>query len=194
MVLLKRERVKLRSFGEKLKRIRTKCGLTQGKFADEMNISLDTVKNWEQGYNYPSIDMLVSISEYFKCDLDYLIGQQSMPNKEFSHIADMIGISERAAALLVNAKEQSNPITEVLSELIENYSLLENIYSCSTANYGSVGTFIDVSDPFQPKGKRSMFVTPQKVRQADSMDLFNNLQEFVDNLRKKYGFPTSKER
>ena len=39
-----------------------------------------------------------------------------------------------------------------------------------------------------------MFVTPQKVRQADSMDLFNNLQEFVDNLRKKYGFPTSKER
>lgn len=191
---MKRERVKLRSFGEKLKRIRTKCGLTQDKFADEMNISLDTVKNWEQGYNYPSIDMLVSISEYFKCDLDYLIGQQSMPNKEFSRIADMIGISERAAALLVNAKEQSNPITEVLSELIENYSLLENIYSCSTANYGSVGTFIDVSDPFQPKGKRSMFVTPQKVRQADSMDLFNNLQEFVDNLRKKYGFPTSKER
>ena len=191
---MKRERVKLRSFGEKLKRIRTKCGLTQDKFADEMNISLDTVKNWEQGYNYPSIDMLVSISEYFKCDLDYLIVQQSMPNKEFSHIADMIGISERAAALLVNAKEQSNPITEVLSELIENYSLLENIYSCSTANYGSVGTFIDVSDPFQPKGKRSMFVTPQKVRQADSMDLFNNLQEFVDNLRKKYGLPTSKER
>ena len=46
------------------------------------------------GYNYPSIDMLVSISEYFKCDLDYLIGQQSMPNKEFSHIADMIGISD----------------------------------------------------------------------------------------------------
>jgi transcriptional regulator with XRE-family HTH domain len=74
VVLLKRERVKLRSFGEKLKRIRTKCGLTQDKFADEMNISLDTVKNWEQGYNYPSIDMLVSISEYFKCDLDYLIG------------------------------------------------------------------------------------------------------------------------
>ena len=159
---MRRERVKLRSFGEKLKRIRTKCGLTQDKFADEMNISLDTVKNWEQGYNYPSIDMLVSISEYFKCDLDYLIGQQSMPNKEFTHIADMIGISERAAALLVNAKEQGNPITEVLSELIENYSLLENIYSCSTANYGSVGTFIDVSDPFQPKGKRSMFVTPQK--------------------------------
>lgn len=191
---MKRERVKLRSFGDKLKKLRNIRGLTQEKFADEMNISLDTVKNWEQGYNYPSIDMLISISEYFKCDFDYLIGQQATPNKEFAHVADMIGISEEAAALLTKAKAQGNPITEVLSELIEDRVLLDNIYSCSTANYGSVSTFVDVEDPFQAKGKRSMFVTPQKVRQADAMDLFNNLQEFVDSLRKKYGLPTSKER
>ena len=92
-------------------------GLTQDKFVDEMNISLDTVKNREQGYNYPSIDMLVSISEYVKCDLDYLIGQESMPSQEFTHIADMIGISERVAALLVNAKEQGNPITKYFQNL-----------------------------------------------------------------------------
>lgn len=191
---MKRERVKLRSFGDKLKKIRIQYGMTQDNFADEMNISLDTVKNWEQGYNYPSIDMLVSIAEYFNCDFDYLIGQQETPSKEYAHISDMIGISEDAAAQLMEAKLQGNPITEVLSELIENNSLLDNIYSCSTANYGSVSAFVDVNDPFQPKGKRSMFVTPQKVRQADAMDLFNNLQEFVDSLRKKYGLPTSKER
>lgn len=188
---MKRERVKLRSFGEKLKRIRTKYGLTQDKFANEMNISLDTVKNWEQGYNYPSIDMLVAISEYFKCDLDYLIGQQPMPNKEFSHIADIIGISEQAAALLVNAKEQNSPITEVLSELIENSSLLQSIYSCSTANYGGVSAFVRVPDVFQ---EHPIFITPQKLRQADTLYLFNNLLEFVDDLRKKYNLPTSKER
>ena len=191
---MKRERVKLRSFGDKLKKIRIQYGMTQDNFADEMNISLDTVKNWEQGYNYPSIDMLVSIAEYFNCDFDYLIGQQETPSKEYAHISDMIGISEDAAAQLMEAKLQGNPITEVLSELIENKSLLDNIYSYSTANYGSVSAFVDVNDPFQPKGKRSMFVTPQKVRQADAMDLFNNLQEFVDSLRKKYGLPTSKER
>ena len=40
-----------------------------------------------------------------------------------------------------------------------------------------------------------MFVTPQKcARLILWMDLFNNLQEFVDNLRKKYGLPTSKGR
>lgn len=75
-----------------------------------------------------------------------------------------------------------------------NKELLYSIYSCSTANYGSVNTFVDVNDSFQPNGTRAMFVTPQKVRQADTMDLFYNLQTFVDKLRKKYGPPTSKER
>jgi len=191
---LKRERVKLRNFGKKLKEIRQQQGLTQDKFADELNISLDTVKNWEQGYNYPSIDMLVSIAQYFKCDFDYLIGQQKTPKKEYDHISDMIGISENAAAKLLEAKAEGNPITEILSELIENSELLYNIYSCSTANYGSVTALIDIVDVFQPKGKRAMFVTPRKVRQADTMDLYNNLKDFIDNLRKKYGLPTSEER
>ena len=191
---MKRERVKLRSFGEKLKEIRIEFGLTQDKFANELNVSLDTVKNWEQGYNYPSIDMLVIIAEYFKCDFDYLIGQQKTPKKEYNHISDMIGISENAAAKLLEAKAEGNPITEILSELIENSELLYSIYSCSTANYGSVSTFIDIVDVFQPKGKRAMFVTPQKVRQADTMDLYNALKDFIDSLRKKYGLPTSEER
>ena len=191
---MKRERVELRSFGKKLKEIRLQHKLTQEMFADKMNVSLDTVKNWEQGYNYPSIDMLVSIAAYFRCDFDYLIGQQATPNKEYTHISDMIGISEEAAALLIKSKAQDSPITNVISDLIENKELLYSIYSCSTANYGSVSTFVDVNDPFQPKGSRAMFVTPQKVRQADTMDLFYNLQKFVDKLRKKYGLPTSEER
>lgn len=137
--------------------------------------------------------MLVIIADYFKCDFDYLIGQQETPRKEFAHIADIAGITEEAAALLVTAKERGNPITEVLSEMIESNSLLYNIYSCSAANYGSVGASIDVVDPFQPKGKRAVLVTPQNVRRSDTMDLFNNLQNFVDNLREKYGLPTSKE-
>lgn len=33
-----------------------------------------------------------------------------------------------------------------------------------------------------------MFVTPQKVRQSDTMDLFYNLQKFVDKLRKNTVF------
>lgn len=163
-------------------------------FADKMNVSLDTVKNWEQGYNYPSIDMLVSIAAYFRCDFDYLIGQQETPSKEYAHIADMIGISEKAAALFVDAKEQCEPITWILSELIENKNLLFRIYSCSTADYGGLSTPFFVADPFQPDEKRGMLVTPESVERADMMDLYYELRKFVGNLRKKCGLPTSEER
>lgn len=49
---MKRERVELRSFGKKLKEIRLQHKLTQEIFADKMNVSLDTVKNWEQGVSH----------------------------------------------------------------------------------------------------------------------------------------------
>lgn len=190
---MKRERVKLRSFGDKLKKLRNIRGLTQEKFADEMNISLDTVKNWEQGYNYPSIDTLVDIAEYLKCDFDYLIGQQETPNKEYTHISDMIGISEVAAAQLSIAKGQQSPVLNVLSQLIEENAILMQLYKCASANYGCVSTFVDVVDPFMPSGKHPTLVTPQRVRQADAMDLYILLQKFIDSLRKQYGLPTSEE-
>ena len=37
----------------KVKRIRTKLGLTQAKFAKLIGISLGTLRNWEQGRTYP---------------------------------------------------------------------------------------------------------------------------------------------
>ena len=46
-----RNRVLLRSLGEKIKNLRKRENLTQEEFAVNLNISLDTVKNWEQGYN-----------------------------------------------------------------------------------------------------------------------------------------------
>ena len=65
MIYLGRKRVLLRSLGEKIKSLRKRKSLTQEEFAVQLNVSLDAIKNWEQGYNYPSIDMLVTIAEYF---------------------------------------------------------------------------------------------------------------------------------
>lgn len=190
---MSRERVKLRSFGRKLKTIRKQHGLTQEVFAEKMCVSLDAVKNWEQSYNYPSIDMLIKIAEYFQCDIDYLIGPQRSVRKEFPHISDMIGISEVAAERLIKAKEEGSPIPAILSDMIEDDTFLMGLYACASANYGSVSTFVDVVDPFQPNGKRATLVSPQRVRQADTMNLFVELQFFIDKLREKYGLPTSTE-
>lgn len=190
---MNRERVKLHTLGKKIKNIRTEKGLTQIKLADELGVSLDTVKNWEQGYNYPSIDTLVQIADFFRCDFDYLLGKQEAPNKIYSHISEYTGLSNTASATLVTANESNEPIVEIVSALLEDKTLLQQIYFCSSANYGSVSTFIDIHDPFMPKHTHSTLISPQNIRQANSMELYNRLCKFIDNQRKKHGLPTSNE-
>lgn len=82
---------------------------------------------------------------------------------------------------------------KILPDLIEDETLLTSLYTCASANYGSVSTFVDIIDPFQPGGKRAALVSSQKVRQSDTMNLFAELQFFIDKLRAKYGLPTSVE-
>lgn len=191
---MKRERVKLRSFGDKLKILRNERELTQEQFSNKMNVSLDTVKNWEQGYNYPSIDMLISISEFLRCDFDYLLGQQETPSKEYAHITEMIGISEQAAAQLINSHQQSNPIIETLSNLIEHTNLLQEISECTISNYGTQNDFSDLAAQYSGSlhiGPPS--ITPKMVQQGEMIALLNNMQRFIDSQRKKYGLPTSNE-
>ena len=62
---MKRERVKLPILGIRIKELRKMKNLTQMDLANAIDVSLDTVKNWEQGYNYPTIDKLVYLTHFF---------------------------------------------------------------------------------------------------------------------------------
>ena len=75
-----RERVKIHTIGERIKWLRQnkpvhysyhekdyeEVGISQKNLADVLNVSLDTVKNWEQGYNYPTIEMIYDILKVIK--------------------------------------------------------------------------------------------------------------------------------
>ncbi|MCD8224759.1 MAG: helix-turn-helix domain-containing protein [Clostridiales bacterium] len=191
---MKRGRVKLRSLGEKIKLSRKeKLGLTQQEFADKLNISLDTVKNWEQGWNYPEIDMIVRLADLFDCDFDFLLGSQEQPNKEYAYITELTGLTYSAAETLSELAKAKNPIVNIVSDLLENTDLLYRIYSCASADYGSISGIIEIPDAFSKTGINSRIFRPREIRQADSMELYNALCEYVDTLRKKNDLPTSKE-
>ncbi|MCD7981559.1 MAG: helix-turn-helix domain-containing protein [Clostridiales bacterium] len=191
---MRKGRVKLRSLGEKIKLLRKeKLGLTQQEFADKLNISLDTVKNWEQGWNYPEIDMIVILADLFDCDFDFLLGSQEQPNKEYAYITELTGLSYSAADTLSEIAKAKNPIVNIVSDLLENTDLLYSIYGCATADYGSIASPVEIPDPLSNAATLSRMIRPRQIRQSDSMELYNTLCEFVDALRKKNGLPTSKE-
>ena len=61
------------NLGEKLKLRRKKSGLTQEQVAMEMNITRQTLSNWEVGKNYPDIDSIISLSQIYNLSLDELL-------------------------------------------------------------------------------------------------------------------------
>jgi transcriptional regulator with XRE-family HTH domain len=161
---MQRKRVSLRVLGQHIKNQRKKFrnqvtysntgevilpkkGITQQELADLLNVSLESVKNWEQGYNYPTYEMLLEIANFLNCSMDYLFGLQEYPFK-FESTADTMGLSEKAYENLHFAGNQGKQYLELLSNLLEDEYFL---YQLSEAQKSPE---IDVNRAFQQFTKR----------------------------------------
>ena len=60
-------------FGDVIKRLRTAHNLSQVKLAEELNVSKQTVSNWENNNILPSIEMLIKTARFFSVSTDYLL-------------------------------------------------------------------------------------------------------------------------
>lgn len=64
------------NFAEKLQILRKGKGYTQERFAEEMDVSRQTVAKWEAGMSYPDVMNLIQISNLLHVSVDYLIKDQ----------------------------------------------------------------------------------------------------------------------
>ena len=61
------------TFGERLKRLRKKAGLTQEKLAELLNISFKTIQRWEWGKNIPRVDDIKELAAALNVTEDELL-------------------------------------------------------------------------------------------------------------------------
>ena len=84
--------------------LRSALGWSQVELARALNVSKQTVSNWENDNIQPSIDMLVRLAQVFGVTTDYLLGMDNVPR------LDVSGLSEKAIAhlsLLIGDLKQS---------------------------------------------------------------------------------------
>ncbi|GCF94646.1 hypothetical protein NRIC_25370 [Enterococcus florum] len=68
--------------GKTITHLRKKKLITQQQLADELNISRQTISNWETGKSLPDINMVLQISLFFDVSLDILIkGDEQLMKK-----------------------------------------------------------------------------------------------------------------
>lgn len=60
-------------FGERLKQLRDEKGMSQEELAAILNVTQQTVNNYENNKREPKQEMLCKIAEYFSVSIDWLV-------------------------------------------------------------------------------------------------------------------------
>ena len=84
--------------GQHINELRLSLGWSQVQLAEKLNISKQTVSNWENDNIQPSIEMLVRIAKLFHVSTDYLLDQDSartihgdgLPKNFIAHLTQII--------------------------------------------------------------------------------------------------------
>ena len=65
--------------GARIKELRKEFGLSQVDLASRLEVTKQTISNWENGNIQPSVDMLVGLANVFNVTTDYLLGLDDVP-------------------------------------------------------------------------------------------------------------------
>lgn len=98
-------------FGDRLKSLRNRKGLSQSEFAKQIGVSKSSVNMYERGDREPNFETLEAIADYFNVDLDYLMGKSEIENRA----RFVLGVTNAAPTL-----------TDDESDLLHKYRRLDD--------------------------------------------------------------------
>lgn len=71
---------------ERIRLLRISRNLSQVELAKKLNVSKQSVSNWENDNILPSIEMLVELAKFFSVSTDYLLG---LDDRKFVDVANL---------------------------------------------------------------------------------------------------------
>lgn len=115
------------SFGERLKQLREKEGLTQPELAKLVGVGATAIANYEAGSRNPKFEIEEAIADFFNVSLDYLRGKsdKSAPINIFVEADSLIKairipvLGDVAAGIPIEAVEDIIDYEEIPAELAE---------------------------------------------------------------------------
>ena len=74
--------------GEQIKALRIARKMSQVDLASALNVSKQSVSNWENNNILPSVDMIKQLAHFFSCSADYLL-ELDDSTKSYIDISDL---------------------------------------------------------------------------------------------------------
>lgn len=81
--------------GNKLKKSRLESKLTQEKVAEEIQVSRQTISNWENEKSYPDIISVIKLSDLYNISLDELLKGDSEMIKHLDESTNIVSSNKK---------------------------------------------------------------------------------------------------
>ena len=81
-------------FEQRIRNLRLSRGLNQVQLADKLDVSKQSVSNWENDNIMPSVEMLEKIADFFAVSTDYLLGRERKVHQDGISL-DVTGLAPR---------------------------------------------------------------------------------------------------
>lgn len=103
------------NLGERLKLLREEKGYTQEELSKKLNITRQSISNYEKNKRTPDYETIELIADFFNVDLDYLYGRTDVPNKHNLYVAwdekyNKDGILEKEVKKIEKEKGKRIPV------------------------------------------------------------------------------------
>jgi len=126
-------------FGESIRRLRREKGLTQEQLATQLNVSFQTISNWERDESWPDLSMLPVLAGFFGVTTDDLLGVDKAANER--RIQEIIANYTLEAGHHRRWAEQKEVLKAALKKFPGEYRLWIRYLRCmlNTSNVKTAG-------------------------------------------------------
>ncbi|WP_270941046.1 helix-turn-helix domain-containing protein [Romboutsia lituseburensis] len=121
--------------GSKLKKARIDSKLTQEKVAEEIQVSRQTISNWENEKSYPDIISVIKLSDLYNISLDELLKGDSNMIKHLEESTNIVS-SNKKLLMAIGV----NVLLMILFILFNSIISKNNYLIIGTASVGVLST------------------------------------------------------
>ncbi len=112
------------TFGEKLKLLRFEKGLTQDDLGFILGVTKSCISCYENGSRQPSVDILISLSIYFRVSIDFLVGIEPYDLNEHREVR----ITKKDVELIAEFKKKPLLYRIIIRAIPRAVSRIEEIF------------------------------------------------------------------
>ena len=168
-------------FGKRLKKARKAAGYrTQSQLAERLDITKDTVENWEQGKAYPTIDGFLRLCDLLGCSSDYLLGRINEKDHDIQFIHDFTGLSEDAIEQMQVYSKHNPWITKAL----EN----DLFYSAAGEWVNAILCAADLDSAFKDDNHTAIFTLSDRFH-LSKFNYSDKIMQLFDELLSPFSAP-----